>query len=204
MLTNMDFLLQFKNGIANSKPWFNHALYRLAERAAKVFGNLEKIFEKWFADGCVHVHAHVHMFMNMNLMFANIRHIQAGRRRLATREVGRSEDHQRRSEDDAWRTRHVPAVRRPHRPRTRTGARLAVLFMFVNMTDPFFHVCQHKILPPSGDGLGLQGLVDLDLGTEGFNNMISIIKDIIYTNDPRMLGGLGSYTDRVRISCLQT
>ena len=76
--------------------------------------------------------------------------------------------------------------------------------MFVNMTDPFFHVCQHKILRPSGGGLGFQGLVDLELGTEGFKNMISIIQDIIYTNDPRMLGGLGCYTDRVRTSCLQT
>ena len=72
MSTNMDFLLQWKKGIANSKPWFNHALYRLSDRVGKVFGNLEKIFEQWFADGCVHVHAHVHMFMNMNLMLANI------------------------------------------------------------------------------------------------------------------------------------
>ena len=41
--------------MANPKPWFNHALYRMTARVEKVFKNLESIFNQWFEDGCGHV-----------------------------------------------------------------------------------------------------------------------------------------------------
>ena len=49
-----EFRLQFAKGVANCKPWFNHALYRMTARVEAVFKNLESIFNQWFEDGCGH------------------------------------------------------------------------------------------------------------------------------------------------------